>query len=114
MQKNKKNTFEVDYWAIAGTKFLKEIISIHTGDKIKIATASYAPLERSLKLLKQSEQNKIEILGQEYSDADYIYNNNISEVNKYRNDKYLIPKNFKKISEFKIRGYMIYEIYKKF
>ena len=114
LQENKKNSFEVDYWAIGGTRFLKEIISIHGGDKIKIATASYAPLERSLKLLKQSEQNKIEILGQEYSDADYIYNNNISEVNKYRNNKYLIPKNFEKISEFKIRGYMIYEIYKKF
>ena len=114
LQKDKKNSFEVDYWAIAGVKFLKEIIKTDNSKRINIASASYVPLERSLKLLKKSDQNKIYLLGQEYGKADYIFNNNISEVNKFRNDKYLIPRNFKKISEFKIRGYMIYEIYKKF
>lgn len=114
LQKDKKNSFEVDYWAIAGVKFFKEIIKIDNSQKINIASASYVPLERSLKLLKKSDQNKIYLLGQEYEKADYIFNNNISEVNKFRNDKYLIPQNFRKISEFKIRDYMIYEIYKKF
>ena len=114
LQKDKKNSFEVDYWAIAGVKFFKEIIKIDNSQKINIASASYVPLERSLKLLKKSDQNKIYLLGQEYEKADYIFNNNISEVNKFRDDKYLIPQNFRKISEFKIRDYMIYEIYKKF
>ena len=64
LQKDKKNSFEVDYWAIAGVKFLKEIIKTDNSKRINIASASYVPLERSLKLLKKSDQNKIYLLGQ--------------------------------------------------
>ena len=45
--------------------------------------------------------------------ADYIYKNNISEVDINSNKKYLIPVNFKKISEYKIDGIILYEIYKR-
>ena len=45
--------------------------------------------------------------------ADYIFNTNISEVDKNINTKYNIPKNFIKISEFKIENSLVYEIYKK-
>ena len=115
LQGDQKQKFEVDYWGIAGVKFLYEIIKIEKDNKkIKIATASYLPLERSLRFLEDADQKKIILLGQEYNEADYIFNNNISEVNKFKNDKYSIPKNFKKISEFNIRGYVVYEIYKKF
>ena len=58
-------------------------------------------------------KQKIRIVGQDYSKAEYIFNNNISEVNKFKNKKYEIPNNFKKISEFYIKDFMMYEIYKK-
>ena len=82
-------------------------------DKINIAVASFLPLERSIKLLDYNEARKIRIVGQDYSKAEYIFNNNISEVNKFKNKKYEIPNNFKKISEFYIKDFMMYEIYKK-
>ena len=71
------------------------------------------PLERSLKLLSPAQAKQIQIVGQEYFMADYIFNNNISEVNKFKNNKYKIPDNFEKISEFYIKGFMMYEIFKK-
>ena len=54
------------------------------------------PLERSLKLLSPAQAKQIQIVGQEYFMADYIFNNNISEVNKFKNNKYKIPDNFEK------------------
>ena len=112
--KSKKNSFEVDYWGTAGVRFLKEILSYEkNSDKINIAVASFLPLERSVKLLDYNEAKKIRIVGQDYSKAEYIFNNNISEVNKFKNKKYEIPNNFKKISEFYIKDFMMYEIYKK-
>ena len=75
--------------------------------------ASYIPLERSIKLLKDDEKKLINIVGQEYEKAKYIFNNNLSEVNKLKNKKYLIPGNFKKISDYSINGFIVYEIYKK-
>ena len=84
-----------------------DLFSIHKSTEFRF-------LIKYIKLLNKSDQSKIYLLGQEYEKADYIFNNNISEVNKFKNDKYLIPQNFRKINEFKIRGYMIYEIYKKF
>ena len=56
---------------------------------------------------------KIIIVGQDYKNADYIFNNNISEVNKNVNQKYNIPNNFKLINEFFVNGFMIYQIYQK-
>ena len=114
ISKSKKNSFEVDYWGTAGIRFLREILSYEkNSDKINIAVASFIPLERSIKLLDYNEAKKIRIVGQDYSKAKYIFNNNISEVNKFKNKKYEIPNNFKKISEFYIKDFMMYEIYKK-
>ena len=62
LQKEKKNSFEVDYWAIAGVKFLKEIIKIDNSQKINIASSSYVPLERSLKLLKNQIKTRFTFL----------------------------------------------------
>lgn len=115
LQDFQKKDFEVDYWGIAGVRFLEELLEIEKDNKkIKIATASYLPLERSLRFLEDSDKKKFDLLGQEYKNADYIFNNNMSEVNKFKNGKYSIPKNFKKISEFRLRGYMIYETFKRF
>ena len=116
LNKEQKNSFEIDYWGISGVKFLKKILHLEKNNinKINIATASFLPLERSLKLLNENETNKINIVGQEYDNAEYIFDTNISEVNKFLNKKYDIPKNFKKIDEFQINNIIVYRIYKKF
>ena len=114
IQKTKKKEFEIDYWGIAGEKFLKKIIEIDkTEGEINIGVASYIPLERSLELLDKSSRKKIKIVGQDYKNSDYIFHNNISEVNVIYNKKYDVPKNFKKIDDFSIKGFIVYEIYKK-
>ncbi len=113
LEKN-KSKFEVDYWGLAGVKFLHQVRSLERQkENIIIGVASYLPLERSLKMLEVEKINKINIVGQDYDKADYIFNNNISEVNKNINDKYNIPRNFELIDEFFVNGFMIYEIYRK-
>jgi len=114
VQAERKNYFEVDYWGLAGTKFLNEII-INEPNKniIKIGVASYLPLERSLKMLDNKNSSIIEIVGQDYENADYIFNNDISEVNKNFNTKYKIPNNFQLINELFVNGFMLYQVYKK-
>ena len=82
-------------------------------ERINIGVASYIPLERSIKLLNDNEKKLINIVGQEYEKAKYIFNNNLSEVNKLKNQKYLIPTNFKKVSDYSINEFIVYEIYKK-
>ncbi len=114
VSESKKKDFEIDYWGLAGVKFLNEVLFIEQKKElIKIGVASYIPLERSLKMLKKEIAKKIEIVGQDYNSANYIFNNNMSEVNKNKNNKYQIPVNFKKIKEFSIEGFVVYEIYKK-
>ena len=87
-----KNGYEVDYWGLAGVKFLEKLIDKNQNSKIiKIGVASYLPLERSVKMIDKNVRKKVRIVGQNYLEADYIFNNNISEVNKFNNNKYKIP-----------------------
>ena len=114
LQGERKTNFEVDYWGISGVKFLKNILLREkNSNEINIAVASFLPLERSLKMLEKHESKKINIMGQNYQDAEYIFNNNMSEVNKFFNKKYNIPTNFKKIYEFNLNGFIVYEVYRK-
>ena len=75
--------------------------------------ASWVPLDRSLAIIDDSIKDKINIVGQDYINADYIFSNNITEVNSAINKKYQIPKNFKKIDELVIKNILLYEVYKK-
>ena len=110
----KRNRFEGDYYGLATSKGLTEIIRINKDKKsINIAVASHTPLQRAIEFLDPEDKKKINIVGQEYKIADYIYKNNIYEVDVNFNKKYLVPFNFKKISEFKIDGIILYEIYVK-
>ena len=113
-KKNVHEKFEVDYWGLSGKKFLEDILILEKDKKpIKIGVASFLPLERSIKLLDKEDRKKIEIVGQEYQNADYLYSNFMSEVDKSSNDKYKIPNNFSKINEFILDNIKIYEVYKK-
>ncbi len=106
--------FEVDYWGLSGNKFLREILEIEKDKNyISVASASYLPLERSKKLLNEKDRKKINIVGQDYQNADYIYTNFTSEVDKKYDDKYKIPSNFSKINTFVIDNVVVYEVYKK-
>ena len=105
--------FEIDYWGLSGKKFFKEITEIEKNKKVNIGVASWVPLERSLAMIDDSMKDKINIVGQDYKNADYIFSNNITEVNSAINKKYQIPKNFKKIDELVIENILLYEVYKK-
>ena len=64
-------------------------------------------------MLDKKDRDKIQIVGQTFQKADYIYSNFISEVDKNFNDKYEIPSNFTSIKKFIIDGMLVYEVYKK-
>lgn len=109
----KKNSFEGDYHGISGKHFFLKLNSYKKESKIKIAVASHTPLHRSLEGIDSNLRKNFEIVGQEYGNADFIYKNNISEVNSNLNKKYNIPHNFVKIYELNVNGVKIYEIFKK-
>ena len=116
---NKNNSpiherFQVDYWGISGTHFLKYVLKAEKAkEKISVATAAYVDLERSKKLLDIKSRKKINLVGQEFSNADYIYTNFTSEVDKRFNNKYEIPSNFKKIYTLEIDNIVVYDVYRK-
>ena len=56
---------------------------------------------------------KIQIIGQDYENADYLFTNFISEVDKNSDDKYKIPYNFNKINEFILDNITVYQVFKK-
>ena len=107
-----KNSFEGDYHGISAKHFFKKISQIDQRNNIKIGVACHTPLQRGLEAFLPRFIGKFEVVGQEYQLADYIYKNNISEVNSKFNKKYEVPKNFSKIYEHKINKIKIYEIYK--
>ena len=109
-----KNNFEIDHSSISGKDALNWIVNNEDSDKkIKIGTASWSPLYRNIDGLEKEKRELINFVGQNYSDAKYIYTNNISEVDKTKDKKYDIPKDFKQIYSFMIDDLVIYEIYKR-
>ena len=106
--------FDIDYDGLSGKKFLEEILVLEMNKNvINIGVASWYSLQRSIKLLNKEDRKKINIVGQDFLKADYIYSNFISEVDKNINDKYKIPSDFTKISEFILDNITVYEVYKK-
>ena len=113
-KKNVHNKFEIDYWGLSANKFLKDVIVLEKNKyPINIGVASFLTLERSVKILKKKDREKIVIVGQDYQNADYIYTAFISEVDTNGNDKYKIPSNFTKIDEFILDGIRVYEVFKR-
>ena len=109
---NKKNNFEGDYYGISGKHFFLKLIAENKERKMRIAVASHTPLHRGLESLDVNLRERFEVIGQNYKNADFIYKNNISEVNSNLNKKYNIPMNFVKTYELNINGVKVYEIYK--
>ena len=66
-----------------------------------------------LVLLDKKEKNRVEFVGQDYQNADFIFTNFNSEINMKINPKYNIPKNFQLIDSFFVNKIKVYDIYKK-
>ena len=107
-----KNSYEGDYYGLATKHFFEKILNNDNKQIIKVGVASHTPIQRGLEAISNQFRNKFVIVGQEYSKADYIFKNNISEVNSNLVKKYQIPKNFSKIYELKIDKIVIYEMFK--
>ena len=108
-----KNNYEGDYYGLAAKHFFKWILNKDNNMTIKVAVASHTPIQRGLEAIPKKFRKKFMIVGQEYDQANYIFKNNISEVNSKYIRKYQIPKNFIKIYELKIDKVVVYEIFKK-
>ena len=111
-----KNSFEIDHSAVSGRDALIWIIrntDIREDDKINIAVASWSPLYRNVDALEEKNKKLINIVGQNYSDADYIYTNNISEVDKTKDKKYDIPNTFNQVYKLLLDNIIVYEVYKR-
>ena len=100
--------------ALSARHFFDKIFELEKNDnKIHIANASWTPLIRTLDIYSETEKQKIELVGQNYGAAKYIYSNNISEVDKRHNNKYDIPKGFIKLYEYKVEDLLLYTVYKR-
>lgn len=110
-----KNNFQIDREGLTRLDSIYKILSFEQNNNkiIKIANASYLPYYRIKDGISESGQVRIKFVGQEYQEADYIYDNYVYEVDPNHNDKYDIPSNFKKVYELEINGVKMYKIYKK-
>ena len=113
-EKNVNQLFEVDYWGVSNKTALENIINTNIEkEKVIIGVASFSNLDLSKKMLPDNLKKTIYISGQDYEKADYIFNNNISEVNPMFDDKYAIPETFVKYKSLKKGNILINEFYKK-
>lgn len=110
-----KNNFQIDREGLTRLESIYKILSFEKNNNkiIKIANASYLPYYRIKDGISENSKERIKFVGQEYQDADYIYDNYVYEVDPNHNDKYDIPSNFKKVYELEINGVKMYKIHKK-
>tara|TARA_Y100000816_G_C26095822_1_gene579905 strand:+ start:209 stop:1858 length:1650 start_codon:yes stop_codon:yes gene_type:complete len=113
VKKNTHGRFEVDYWGLSGKSFFIKILNLEKNGVVNIGVASWVPIQRSLALFDDQIKKRINVVGQDFEKADYIFSNNITEVNSAVNKKYEIPKNFQKIDELVIKNILVYEVYKR-
>ena len=111
---NSVQKFQVDAPNLSRSEAIKFIVNEEKdkNKKIYIANSSWNPMYNGKDMLKKSDQNKLVFVGQEFSQADYIYTNYIYKSDKKYSNKNYIPKKFKKIKDMKVDNVMIYTIYK--
>ena len=108
----KKILFEVDYYGLAAKELFLKLAENNKGKSINIGVASNTPIHRGLEGIDENLRKKFKIVGQNYALADYIFKNNISEVDHRLNKKYDVPENFDILYVRRVNGLKIYEIYK--
>tara|TARA_B100000767_G_scaffold169622_1_gene158820 strand:+ start:679 stop:2328 length:1650 start_codon:yes stop_codon:yes gene_type:complete len=113
-EKKANKLFEIDYWGLSNKSALENLIKNNIKkDIITIGVASSTNLYLSQKMLPENYRNKVLITGQNFADVDFIYNTNYFMVNPKYDDKYKIPKNYRKYNELKKGKILINEFYKK-
>ena len=111
-EKKANKLFEIDYWGVSNKFSLEKILKDNfQKEQITIGVASFTNLYLSKKMLDKKSQNKLIISGQDFNNADYIFNNNYFEINPKYDDKYNIPQNYRKYSELKKGKILINELY---
>lgn len=106
--------FEIDYWGLANKNALEQLVKINKKkDVLNVGVASFTNLHLSKNMLSEDQKKRINIVGQEYQKADYIFTNFYYEVDINYDDKYQIPKNFSKIFSTKRGNIIINEIYER-
>ena len=115
LSRKKKNDFQIDREGLTRLDSIYKILFLEPDKKkiINIANASYLPYYRIRDTLDLELQKRIKFVGQEYNQADYIFDNYVYEVDPRYNNKYNIPSNFIKVYELEIDGIRLYKIYKK-
>ena len=109
-----KNSYLVDRDGLSRFDSINKILSLEKKKKkINLANSSFVPYYRIKDVFSDEKIKKINFVGTEFEQADYIYNNFVYEVNPEYNDKYKIPQNFKQIYVLEIDGIKIYEIYRR-
>ncbi len=111
----KKMNYEIDTQSLSRVDALRIINEDSKNLKeVKIATASWTPLEDAKFQIDKDSWNRLIFLGtSNKEDANYIYTNHFYEVDININKKYKIPENFSVYRELIIDGSKIYTIYKK-
>ena len=112
---NIADKFQVDAPNLSRVDALKFIVNKERDNKgkIYIANSSWNPMHNGKDMLNQADQKNLVFVGQDYSQANYIFTNYIYKSDKRYSNKNEIPKNFKKIKELKIGNILIYTLYKK-
>ena len=113
-EKKANKLFDIDYWGVSNKNSLENIVKSNLEkDKIIIGVASFTNLNLSKKMLPENLKNKLIISGQDYRNADFIFNNNIFEINPEFDNKYFIPIEYKKYQSLKKGNILINEFYEK-
>ena len=99
----------MDYWGLSNKSAIEYIIANNTNYPIKIATKSFASLQKSSLILNDNDKIKISIIG-DLDEADYIITNYAIRLNK----DYVIDKNkYKKYYEVLVDSVPINTVYEK-
>tara|TARA_B100001964_G_scaffold163302_1_gene179246 strand:+ start:196 stop:534 length:339 start_codon:yes stop_codon:yes gene_type:complete len=106
---NFNNNFDKDYWGLSNKNSLEYIIKNSTNFPVKIATKSFASLEKSSLILNEKDKRKIKII-YDLDNADYIITNYIKRL---RNEFIIDMNKYKKYHEILVDEIPINTIYKK-
>ena len=107
--KDKIDLFDKDYWGLSNKNSLEYIIKNSENFPSKIATKSFASLEKSLLVFTEEQKSKVEIV-YDYEKADFI----ITNYSKRLRDEFIVDKNkYQKYYEILVDGHPINTVYSK-
>ena len=114
MSKERIKNFQVDTPSLSRVDALKSILIDSRNKKhIFIANASWTPFMNGKDLLEPESKKKLVFTGQNFMNADYIYDNFIYKSDEKYNKGNMIPINFTIFKKLVINNVHIYSIYKK-